>query len=168
MSADTEVPNPANPQDFNRYSYVGNNPISRIDPNGHAALCVLDSCAGGLSGGVSQTSCCGSMARAALTVGGTAAAGAAGGYVAAKALNATPQDEEANADGNSSEEDHKQPLPWNTSIDAKGKDKVRKQMGQRGWTPEEVQDTLDNPADTGTSMDTRRDPETGEKRIKAL
>lgn len=35
LSADTIVPDPANPQSFNRYSYVNNNPINRIDPTGH-------------------------------------------------------------------------------------------------------------------------------------
>jgi RHS repeat-associated protein len=34
-SADTIVPNPTNPQDFNRYSYVRNNPTNFIDPSGH-------------------------------------------------------------------------------------------------------------------------------------
>ncbi|MCP5099823.1 MAG: RHS repeat-associated core domain-containing protein, partial [Chloroflexi bacterium] len=34
-SADTIVPNPANPQSFNRFSYVGNNPLKYIDPSGH-------------------------------------------------------------------------------------------------------------------------------------
>jgi RHS repeat-associated protein len=34
-SADTIVPNPANPQAFNRYSYVINNPLRLIDPSGH-------------------------------------------------------------------------------------------------------------------------------------
>ncbi len=34
-SADTIVPNAANPQSYNRYSYVLNNPISRYDPSGH-------------------------------------------------------------------------------------------------------------------------------------
>lgn len=34
-SADTIVPNPANPQSFNRYSYVYNRPISFTDPKGH-------------------------------------------------------------------------------------------------------------------------------------
>jgi hypothetical protein len=29
------VPNPANPQDWNRFSYVRNNPINFIDPSGH-------------------------------------------------------------------------------------------------------------------------------------
>ena len=36
LSADTIVPNPANPQDFNRYSYVRNNPVRYTDPTGHA------------------------------------------------------------------------------------------------------------------------------------
>ena len=34
-SADTIVPDPANPQSFNRYSYVNNNPLRYIDPTGH-------------------------------------------------------------------------------------------------------------------------------------
>jgi RHS repeat-associated protein len=34
-SADTIVPDPANPQSFNRYSYVLNRPLSFIDPTGH-------------------------------------------------------------------------------------------------------------------------------------
>jgi RHS repeat-associated protein len=34
-SADTIVPNPANPQSYNRYSYVGNRPLNFSDPTGH-------------------------------------------------------------------------------------------------------------------------------------
>jgi RHS repeat-associated protein len=34
-SADTIVPNPANPQSFNRYSYARNNPLRFTDPTGH-------------------------------------------------------------------------------------------------------------------------------------
>jgi len=34
-SADTIIPNPANPQTLNRYSYVGNNPLRYVDPSGH-------------------------------------------------------------------------------------------------------------------------------------
>jgi RHS repeat-associated protein len=34
-SADTIVPNPANPQSFNRYSYVRNSPLNMTDPTGH-------------------------------------------------------------------------------------------------------------------------------------
>ncbi|MBX3000483.1 MAG: RHS repeat-associated core domain-containing protein [Caldilineaceae bacterium] len=33
--ADTIVPNPGNPQDLNRYSYVRNNPLKYTDPSGH-------------------------------------------------------------------------------------------------------------------------------------
>jgi RHS repeat-associated protein len=34
-SADTIVPNPTNPQSYNRYSYVRNNPLNMADPTGH-------------------------------------------------------------------------------------------------------------------------------------
>ena len=34
-SADTMVPDPINPQQFNRYSYTSNNPLKYIDPSGH-------------------------------------------------------------------------------------------------------------------------------------
>jgi RHS repeat-associated protein len=35
VQADTIVPNPANPQDLNRYAYAANSPLSFVDPNGH-------------------------------------------------------------------------------------------------------------------------------------
>ena len=35
ISADTVVPNPSNPQDLNRYSYVRNNPVRFTDASGH-------------------------------------------------------------------------------------------------------------------------------------
>jgi RHS repeat-associated protein len=35
---DTIVPDPANPQDLNRYSYVRNNPATYTDPTGHALV----------------------------------------------------------------------------------------------------------------------------------
>ena len=34
-SADTIVPNPANPQSMNRFSYVRNSPFTYFDPSGH-------------------------------------------------------------------------------------------------------------------------------------
>jgi RHS repeat-associated protein len=34
-AADTIIPNPANPQDLNRFTYVGSNPVNAVDPNGH-------------------------------------------------------------------------------------------------------------------------------------
>ena len=35
LSPDTNIPDPTNPQSFNRYSYVRNNPIGYKDPTGH-------------------------------------------------------------------------------------------------------------------------------------
>ncbi len=35
MQPDTIIPYPANPQSWNRYSYVGNNPVNFNDPTGH-------------------------------------------------------------------------------------------------------------------------------------
>jgi hypothetical protein len=47
ISADTIVPDPANPQDLNRYSYVNNNPTNYTDPTGHCIwdVCVLEAAA---------------------------------------------------------------------------------------------------------------------------
>jgi len=44
LNADTIVPQPWNPQSFNRLSYVHNNPMGYIDPSGHAL--VIGSCRG--------------------------------------------------------------------------------------------------------------------------
>jgi RHS repeat-associated protein len=41
ISADTIIPNPANPQSYNRYSYVRNSPLNRIDPTGHLDDCSI-------------------------------------------------------------------------------------------------------------------------------
>src|SRR6185312_8536561 len=35
ISPDTIVPNPTDPQDLNRYTYAGNNPLRYTDPTGH-------------------------------------------------------------------------------------------------------------------------------------
>lgn len=40
LSADTIVPDLGNPQSYNRYSYVYNNPLIHIDPDGHIAFII--------------------------------------------------------------------------------------------------------------------------------
>ncbi len=42
LSADTIVPDPVNPQQFNRYTYSLNNPVNYLDPTGHATCHSLD------------------------------------------------------------------------------------------------------------------------------
>jgi len=52
--ADTIVPNPANPQTLNRYTYVGNNPIIMVDRDGHFffVAMIVGAVVGGISAGV--------------------------------------------------------------------------------------------------------------------
>lgn len=56
ISPDSVVPEPGNPQAFNRYSYVVNNPLKHIDPSGHcfaspadAAVCIAAGAGTGFS-----------------------------------------------------------------------------------------------------------------------
>ena len=57
-SADTIVPDPANPQSFNRYSYGYNNPLKYIDPSGHfTEEAITDYITNSVCGGQSETAC---------------------------------------------------------------------------------------------------------------
>jgi len=49
LSPDTLVPDAGNPQSFNRYSYVYNNPLKYVDPSGHIGTGVNGNC---MCGGV--------------------------------------------------------------------------------------------------------------------
>ena len=51
LSADSLVPNPFNPQDYSRYSYVRNNPVKYTDPSGHR---VWNDDGGGVCGDVKK------------------------------------------------------------------------------------------------------------------
>lgn len=59
LSADTIVPNPGNPQAYNRYSYVENRPLNFDDPTGHCKRpgeCVVVGGSGGPVGDEAYTS----------------------------------------------------------------------------------------------------------------
>lgn len=43
LSPDSIIPDPYNPLDWDRYSYVGNNPVNRTDPTGHT-YCNIGAC----------------------------------------------------------------------------------------------------------------------------
>ena len=47
LQADSVVPDPGNSSSFDRYSYVGNNPIRYIDPTGHRSDCTEQEIAAG-------------------------------------------------------------------------------------------------------------------------
>jgi len=43
-SADTLIPEPGNPQSWDRYAYVENNPLRYTDPSGHMQSCGMEGC----------------------------------------------------------------------------------------------------------------------------
>ena len=51
-SADSLVPAPASPQSFNRYSYVGNNPLNGTDPDGHCYPVCTAAIGAGIGGAI--------------------------------------------------------------------------------------------------------------------
>lgn len=50
LQPDTIIPDLSNPQSWNRFSYVENNPIIKNDPTGHFANILIGALAGGLIG----------------------------------------------------------------------------------------------------------------------
>jgi RHS repeat-associated protein len=83
ISADTIVPNFANPQSLNRYSYVENNPLRYIDPTGHFKFSTfLKAFAAGFVGGAVFVLSGGTAAFAAGAIGKLMLAGMAAGAAA--------------------------------------------------------------------------------------
>ncbi|MBE7529111.1 MAG: hypothetical protein HS099_05200 [Ardenticatenaceae bacterium] len=83
-SADTIVPNPANPQSWNRYSYTLNNPLKYVDPSGHCW-----GFASGLRDTFMGTTCSNLDMAATIVTSPDASVGekiAAGGYIAVEAV----------------------------------------------------------------------------------
>lgn len=56
ISPDTIVPNPSNPQSYNRYSYVLNSPLNLTDPTGHRECGAKEDCSDPLPHEISQPS----------------------------------------------------------------------------------------------------------------
>ena len=72
MTADSIIPDADDSQSFNRYSYVFNNPLTMIDPDGHCPVCIIIIAVAG-----------GAAASAATTIGAAIAIGAVFGAMAA-------------------------------------------------------------------------------------
>ena len=53
VQPDTIVPEPGNPQDLNRYTYAGNNPLIYTDPSGHCPWCITIGAGALIGGGIS-------------------------------------------------------------------------------------------------------------------
>jgi RHS repeat-associated protein len=60
IQPDSIVPQPYNPSAWDRYAYVNNNPINRVDPTGHSVDCGLgdSDCLAGKSSMIAQDIFC--------------------------------------------------------------------------------------------------------------
>lgn len=118
-----------NPQGWNRYSYVENNPVNATDPNGRCSSVL--SCAGWGTGAV------GSALGVTLRLIGTAAAM----YLSQRTEPVRPLSvPPALSEG----------VNWGPKID--------KQLGKRGWDVQSVHDTINNPDRTYDLRDQRHLP----------
>jgi RHS repeat-associated protein len=70
-SADSIVPNFANPQSLNRYAFVLNNPLKYIDPTGHTSACANSAIADPECGYLTQSSSSGSGSNSSNSGGGS-------------------------------------------------------------------------------------------------
>ncbi|MDX6766087.1 MAG: toxin TcdB middle/N-terminal domain-containing protein [Candidatus Methylacidiphilales bacterium] len=99
ISADTIVPDPQNPQTFNRYAYSLNNPLKYVDPSGHEPITItaivvgilIATAVGAAAGAAVAAAQGGNIAMGALTgaisgfLGGLGALGGPAGAIAASA-----------------------------------------------------------------------------------
>jgi RHS repeat-associated protein len=73
LSPDPRIPDPTNTQEYDRYSYVDNNPLTFVDPTGFdARSCMPNGCGGGYIGsdgfaGLCQGNCSGGVTTSGLT-----------------------------------------------------------------------------------------------------
>ncbi|MEW6715768.1 MAG: RHS repeat-associated core domain-containing protein, partial [Nitrospirota bacterium] len=91
VSADSIVQDPFEPQTLNRYSYVINNPLKYVDPNGHffLELLIASMVIGAVSAGIQSHWNIGEMARGAVMAGATAGVMAGIGATVSAAIQAS-------------------------------------------------------------------------------
>jgi RHS repeat-associated protein len=73
MTADSVIPDADDSQSYNRYSYVFNNPLTMIDPDGHCPVCIVIIAVAGTAAGYAATT-----VYAAIAIGAVFGAMAAG------------------------------------------------------------------------------------------
>jgi len=139
------VPNPANPQTLNRYSYAGNNPLTYNDPDGHCfVFCVVIVVAASPWG---QAAIWGGLGLVAMGLTIWMSENDMGGQIVEDAGNLVPKGLD--------------------EPDLSFGDHVKKDMAKRGWTEGEVKDVVKNPERVVPDQrDTRHNPQTGTRNDK--